>query len=62
VVTFKEISAVSGIEVKEIGRCQKRILRALETSVNIISIKDFMPRFCLSLGKDCSKVTMRKKN
>ncbi|XP_057366869.1 transcription initiation factor IIB-like [Daphnia carinata] len=48
--TFKEICAVSKIGKKEIGRCFKLILKALETSVDIITTSDFMPRFCSNLG------------
>ncbi|KAM8839546.1 transcription initiation factor IIB-like isoform 2-T2 [Synchiropus picturatus] len=48
--TFKEISAVSGISKKEIGRCFKLILKALETSVYLIGSGDFMSRFCSNLG------------
>ncbi|XP_046440209.1 transcription initiation factor IIB-like [Daphnia pulex] len=48
--TFKEICAVSKIGKKEIGRCFKLILKALETSVEIIKTSDFMPRFCSNLG------------
>ena len=58
--SFKEICAASNVTVKEIGKCHKQVLKALETSVNIITIADFMPRFCVNLGKDCSKVIMRK--
>jgi transcription initiation factor TFIIIB Brf1 subunit/transcription initiation factor TFIIB len=49
--TFKEICAVSKISKKEIGRCFKLILKALETSVDIITTADFMSRFCSNLGK-----------
>ena len=49
--TFKEICAVSKISKKEIGRCFKLILKALETSVDIITTADFMSRFCTNLGK-----------
>lgn len=49
--TFKEICAVSKISKKEIGRCFKLILKALETSVDIITTGDFMSRFCSNLGK-----------
>merc|ERR1712127_18819 len=48
--TFKEICAVSKISKKEIGRCFKLILKALETSVDIITTADFMSRFCTNLG------------
>ncbi|XP_051868340.1 transcription initiation factor IIB isoform X1 [Narcine bancroftii] len=48
--TFKEICAVSRIPKKEIGRCFKLILKALETSVDLITTGDFMSRFCSNLG------------
>lgn len=48
--TFKEICAVSKISKKEIGRCFKLILKALETSVELITTGDFMSRFCSNLG------------
>ncbi|XP_018027884.1 transcription initiation factor IIB-like [Hyalella azteca] len=50
--TFKEIVAVSSINKKEIGRCFKLILKALETSVDLITTNDFMFRFCSNLGLD----------
>lgn len=48
--TFKEICAISKISKKEIGRCFKLILKALETSVDLITTADFMSRFCSNLG------------
>lgn len=48
--TFKEICAVSKISKKEIGRCFKLILKALETSVDLITTGDFMSRFCSNLS------------
>jgi len=47
--TFKEICAVSKISKKEIGRCFKLILKALDTSVDLITTGDFMSRFCSTL-------------
>ncbi|XP_071955914.1 transcription initiation factor IIB-like [Antedon mediterranea] len=47
--TFKEICAISRVSKKEIGRCFKLILRALETNVDIITTGDFMSRFCSNL-------------
>ncbi|MEQ2162196.1 Transcription initiation factor IIB [Goodea atripinnis] len=44
------ICAVSRISKKEIGRCFKLILKALETSVDLITTGDFMSRFCSNLG------------
>ncbi|KAF7285241.1 transcription factor IIB isoform X2 [Rhynchophorus ferrugineus] len=48
--TFKEICAVSKISKREIGRCFKLILKALETSVDLITTGDFMSRFCSNLS------------
>jgi len=48
--TFKEICAVSKISKKEIGRCFKLILKALDTSVDLITTGDFMSRFCSYLS------------
>ena len=39
---YLEICAISKISKKEIGRCFKLILRALETSVDLITSGDFM--------------------
>lgn len=47
--TFREICAVSRVSKKEIGRCFKLILRALETNVDLIKTGDFMSRFCSNL-------------
>lgn len=47
--TFKEICAVSKISKKEIGRCFKLTLKALATSVDLITTEDFMSRFCSNL-------------
>ena len=49
--TFKEICAVSKISKKEIGRCFKLTLKALKTSVELITTADFMSRFCANLGE-----------
>ncbi|KRY59245.1 Transcription initiation factor IIB [Trichinella britovi] len=48
--TFKEICAVSKLSKKEVGRCFKLILRALETNLNLITTSDFMSRFCGNLN------------
>eukprot|EP00118_Oscarella_pearsei_P005736 m.26354 g.26354 ORF g.26354 m.26354 type:complete len:286 (+) comp29263_c0_seq1:225-1082(+) len=58
--TFKEICAVSKVSKKEIGRCFKLILRALETSVDLVQTSDFMSRFCsnLSLSQDIQKAAI----
>ena len=39
---YTEICAISKISKKEIGRCFKLILKALETSVDLITSGDFM--------------------
>ncbi|XP_035683908.1 transcription initiation factor IIB-like isoform X2 [Branchiostoma floridae] len=48
--TFKEICAISRVSKKEIGRVFKLILKALETSVELITTGDFMSRFCSNLN------------
>uniref|UniRef100_T1IL29 Transcription initiation factor IIB n=1 Tax=Strigamia maritima TaxID=126957 RepID=T1IL29_STRMM len=48
--SFKEICAVSAVSKKKIGRCFKLILKALETSVDLITTGDFMARFCGNLS------------
>ncbi|XP_071499191.1 transcription initiation factor IIB-like [Diadema setosum] len=48
--TFKEICAVSKVNKREIGRCFKLILKALETNVVLITTGDFMSRFCSNLS------------
>merc|ERR1719430_1890812 len=55
--TFKEIVAVSTVSKKEIGRCFKLILKAHDTSVELITTGDFMSRFCgtLSLARGVQK-------
>lgn len=47
--TFKEICAVSRVSKKEIGKCFKLTLKALATSVDVITTGDFMSRFCANL-------------
>ena len=48
--SMQEIVAVSSVNKKEIGRCFKLILKALETTVDIVTTNDFMFRFCSNLG------------
>lgn len=48
--SFAEVKSVSEVTKKEIGRCFKLIVRAMETSVDIISSTDFMSRFCSNLS------------
>jgi len=59
--TFKEIVAVSTVSKKEIGRCFKLILKAHDTSVELITTGDFMSRFCgtLSMQKNVQKAATR---
>ena len=63
--TFKEIVAVSTVSKKEIGRCFKLILKAHDTSVELITTGDFMSRFCgtLSLPRNVQRAatTIAKK-
>ena len=63
--TFKEIVAVSTVSKKEIGRCFKLILKAHDTSVELITTDDFMSRFCgtLSLPRNVQRAatTIAKK-
>ena len=40
---------MSKISKKEIGRCFKLILKALDTTVDMITTGDFMSRFCANL-------------
>lgn len=49
---------MSRISKKEIGRCFKLILKALETNVDLITTGDFMSRFCSNLGKPCIEVAI----
>lgn len=49
-LSFTEICAISPFSKKEIGRCFKLILKAVETSVGPITPGDFIPRFCSNLG------------
>ena len=47
--TFKEIVAISNVDKTELGRTFKKVLKALESSVEIIKSGDFMARFCGNL-------------
>lgn len=47
--TFKEICAISRTSKKEIGRCFKLIVKALETNLTHITGDQFMSRFCANL-------------
>jgi len=48
--TFKEICAVTRVPKKEIGRCFKALVSALETKVTTTTSMDLMSRFCSMLG------------
>ncbi len=48
--TFKEISALTLVSKKDIGRCYKMIAPLLENRVSSVSMEDFMARFCSHLG------------
>ncbi|XP_063729036.1 transcription initiation factor IIB-like [Symsagittifera roscoffensis] len=47
--SFKETVAISNVDKTELGRTYKKVLKALESSVEIIKSGDFMARFCGSL-------------
>ncbi|XP_075241075.1 transcription initiation factor IIB-like isoform X2 [Convolutriloba macropyga] len=47
--SFKEIVAISNVDKTELGRTFKKVLKALESSVEIIKSGDFMARFCGNL-------------
>ena len=49
-VLFVEICAASRVSKKEIGRCFRLIVKALETNLEQITSADFMSRFCGNLG------------
>ena len=58
--TFKEISALTLVSKKDIGRCYKLIAPLLETRVSSVSMDDFMARFCshLNLGMDVQRLSV----
>uniref|UniRef100_T1IHR0 Cyclin-like domain-containing protein n=1 Tax=Strigamia maritima TaxID=126957 RepID=T1IHR0_STRMM len=55
--TFTEVSDVSNVSKKKIGRYFKLIMRALKTNINLVSTRDFTVRFCNNL--DLSKEMLR---
>ena len=57
---FIEICAVSKVSKKEIGRCFKLTLRALETSVDLITSGDFMVHLVVILFIICLERTLRR--
>lgn len=58
--TFKEISALTLVSKKDIGRCYKLIAPLLENRVSTVSMEDFMARFCshLNLGMDVHRLAV----
>lgn len=48
--TFKEISALTLVPTRDIGRCYKLLSPYVETSMGIVSTEDFMARFCSHLN------------
>lgn len=58
--TFKEISALTLVSKKDIGRCYKLIAPLLENRVSTVSMEDFMARFCshLNLGMEVHRVAV----
>jgi transcription initiation factor TFIIB len=58
--TFKEISALTLVSKKDIGRCYKLLAPLLETRVSSVSMDDFMARFCshLGLGMDVQRLAV----
>jgi transcription initiation factor TFIIB len=58
--TFKEISALTLVSKKDIGRCYKLIAPLLENRVSSVSMEDFMARFCshLNLGIDVHRLAV----
>lgn len=58
--TFKEISALTLVSKKDIGRCYKMIAPLLENRVSSVSMEDFMARFCshLNLGMEVHRVAV----
>jgi hypothetical protein len=57
---FIEICAVSKVSKKEIGRCFKLTLRALETSVDLITSGDFMVHLVVILFIICLERILRR--
>jgi transcription initiation factor TFIIB len=58
--TFKEISALTRVPKRDIGRCYKLLAPLLETKMATVSTEDFMTRFCsyLNLGVDIQKAAV----
>eukprot|EP00033_Pygsuia_biforma_P003250 GCRY01003562.1.p1 GENE.GCRY01003562.1~~GCRY01003562.1.p1 ORF type:complete len:315 (-),score=35.42 GCRY01003562.1:196-1140(-) len=59
--SFKEVCAVSRVSKKEIGKCYKYMVRALDlTKMDTVSTDDFMNRFCsnLDLSMEVTKAAM----
>ena len=65
--TFKEISALTLVSTKDIGRCYKLLAPCLASAMGIVSTEDFMARFCshLNLNTDvqrCAILLARRAN
>lgn len=58
--TFKEISALTRVPKRDIGRCYKLLAPLLESKMATVSTEDFMSRFCsyLNLGMDVQKAAV----
>lgn len=58
--TFKEISALTLVPKRDIGRCYKLLAPLLETKMVTVSTEDFMTRFCsyLNLGMEVQKAAV----
>jgi transcription initiation factor TFIIB len=58
--TFKEISALTRVPKRDIGRCYKLLAPLLETRMATVSTEDFVTRFCsyLSLAIDVQRATV----
>ena len=55
--TFREISALTLLPKKEIGRCYKAVAPFLESGIEAVSTEDFLSRYCsyLDLGIEVQK-------
>ncbi len=58
--TFKEISALTRVSKRDIGRCYKTLAPLLEARMATVTTEDFMTRFCsyLNLGIDVQKAAL----
>lgn len=65
--TFKEISSLTLVPKKDIGRCYKTLAPLLEQKMGVVSTEDFMARFCSHLNLNtevqrCATLIARKAN